>query len=142
MGNFELNEVEKENQNILIDSIKTLYGDDIEYKIQYLIQLENNISNYTLLNVTISQKIIKINEFIISFVLESLILHILIDKVIGLLVETSFFRFIILMILTLFNLNSNCVNLIFPLIVLCEKNFLILEIVINFSTCLKRDLLT
>jgi hypothetical protein len=37
MGNFELNEVEKENQNILIDSIKTLYGDDIEYKIQYLI---------------------------------------------------------------------------------------------------------
>lgn len=35
----------------------------IEYKIQYLIQLENNISNYTLLNVTISQKIIKINKF-------------------------------------------------------------------------------
>jgi hypothetical protein len=37
MGNFELNDVEKENQKILIDSIKTLYGDDVEYKVQYLI---------------------------------------------------------------------------------------------------------
>jgi hypothetical protein len=37
MGNFELNEVEKENQKTLVDSIKVLYGDDVDYKVQYLI---------------------------------------------------------------------------------------------------------
>ena len=37
MGHFELNEVEKENQKTLVDSIKILYGDDVEYKVQYLI---------------------------------------------------------------------------------------------------------
>jgi hypothetical protein len=37
MGVFELNEVEKENQKTLVDSIKVLYGDDVEYKVQYLI---------------------------------------------------------------------------------------------------------
>jgi hypothetical protein len=37
MGHFELNEVEKENQKTLEDSIKILYGDDVEYKVQYLI---------------------------------------------------------------------------------------------------------
>jgi len=37
MGNFELNEVEKKNQKTLVDSIKVLYGDDVEYKVQYLI---------------------------------------------------------------------------------------------------------
>jgi len=37
MGNFELNELEKENQKTLVDSIKVLYGDDVEYKVQYLI---------------------------------------------------------------------------------------------------------
>ena len=37
MGNFELNEVEKENQKTVVDSIKVLYGDDVDYKVQYLI---------------------------------------------------------------------------------------------------------
>lgn len=37
MGHFELNDVEKENQKTLIESVKVLYGDDVEYKIQYLI---------------------------------------------------------------------------------------------------------
>ena len=37
MALFELNEVEKQNQKTLIDSIKVLYGDDVEYKVQYLI---------------------------------------------------------------------------------------------------------
>lgn len=37
MASFQLNEVEKENQKALLDSIKTVYGEDINYKIQYLI---------------------------------------------------------------------------------------------------------
>lgn len=37
MGSFELNDVEKKNQKTLVDSIKALYGDDVEYKVQYLI---------------------------------------------------------------------------------------------------------
>ena len=37
MASFELNEVEKQNQKTLIDSIKVLYGDDVEYKVQYVI---------------------------------------------------------------------------------------------------------
>lgn len=37
MGIFELNEVEKENQKSIIDSIKVLCGDDVDYNIQYII---------------------------------------------------------------------------------------------------------
>lgn len=37
MASFELNEVEKQNQKTLIDSIKVLYGNDVEYKVQYVI---------------------------------------------------------------------------------------------------------
>lgn len=35
MGYFGLNDVEEENRNTLINSIKVLYGDDVGYKIQY-----------------------------------------------------------------------------------------------------------
>jgi hypothetical protein len=37
MGVFELNEVEKGIQKTLVDSIKVLYGDDVDYNVQYLI---------------------------------------------------------------------------------------------------------
>lgn len=37
MASFNLNEVEKENEKTLIDSIKVLYGNDIEYKKQYVV---------------------------------------------------------------------------------------------------------
>ena len=37
MASFELNEVEKQNQKTLIESIKVLYGNDVEYKVQYVI---------------------------------------------------------------------------------------------------------
>ena len=37
MASFELNEIEKQNQKTLIDSIKVLYGEDVEYKTQYVI---------------------------------------------------------------------------------------------------------
>jgi hypothetical protein len=37
MASFILNEVEKENQKAIIDSIKVLCGEDIEYNIQYIV---------------------------------------------------------------------------------------------------------
>ena len=37
MASFILNEVEKENQKAIIDSIKVLCGEDVEYNIQYII---------------------------------------------------------------------------------------------------------
>lgn len=37
MADFNLNEVEKENEKAVIDAIKVVYGEDINYKIQYLI---------------------------------------------------------------------------------------------------------
>lgn len=37
MASFILNEVEKENQKAIIDSLKTLCGEDVEYTIQYIV---------------------------------------------------------------------------------------------------------
>lgn len=37
MASFILNEVEKENQKAIIDSIKVLCGEDVEYNIQYIV---------------------------------------------------------------------------------------------------------
>jgi hypothetical protein len=56
MGNFELNEVEKENQKTLVDSIKVLYGDDVEYKVQYLIS-HTGIGLYVEIIITSAKKV-------------------------------------------------------------------------------------
>jgi hypothetical protein len=57
MGGFELNEVEKENQKTLVDSIKVLYGDDIDYEVQYLIS-HTGIGLYVEIIITSTKKVL------------------------------------------------------------------------------------